>query len=66
MSNPVGQPPTTYKVTNRLTYSLTQDFAMKVYHFWRLVGPQLRERPEEQPRDKLPAEPPVPPPTGAS
>eukprot|EP00971_Amphidinium_carterae_P181289 3596469-Amphidinium_carterae.1 len=30
---------------------------MKVYHFWRLVGPQLRERPEEQPRVKLPAEP---------
>eukprot|EP00971_Amphidinium_carterae_P304352 6048193-Amphidinium_carterae.1 len=22
-----------------------QDFAMKVYHFWRLVGPQLRNRP---------------------
>eukprot|EP00971_Amphidinium_carterae_P334907 6470453-Amphidinium_carterae.1 len=35
---------------------------MKVYHFWRLVGPQLRERPEEQPRVKLPAETPVPPP----
>eukprot|EP00971_Amphidinium_carterae_P257363 5109172-Amphidinium_carterae.1 len=35
---------------------------MKVYHFWRLVGPQLRERPEEQPRAKLPAEPLVPPP----
>eukprot|EP00971_Amphidinium_carterae_P021974 433399-Amphidinium_carterae.1 len=33
---------------------------MKVYHFWRLVGPQLRERPEEQPRARLPAEPPVP------
>eukprot|EP00971_Amphidinium_carterae_P220238 4372253-Amphidinium_carterae.1 len=30
-----------------------QDFAMKVYHFWRLVGPQLRERPEEQPSVKL-------------
>eukprot|EP00971_Amphidinium_carterae_P304717 6055269-Amphidinium_carterae.1 len=29
---------------------------MKVYHFWRLVGPQLRDRPEE-----LPAEPPAPP-----
>eukprot|EP00971_Amphidinium_carterae_P031044 611017-Amphidinium_carterae.1 len=34
---------------------------MKVYHFWRLVGPMLCERPEE-PRAKLPAEPPVPPP----
>eukprot|EP00971_Amphidinium_carterae_P291453 5786107-Amphidinium_carterae.2 len=35
---------------------------MKAYHFWRLVGPQLRERPEEQPRARLPAEPPVPTP----
>eukprot|EP00971_Amphidinium_carterae_P178785 3546293-Amphidinium_carterae.1 len=39
-----------------------QDFAMKVYHFWRLVGPQLRDRPEEQPRVKLRANPPVPAP----
>eukprot|EP00971_Amphidinium_carterae_P193672 3842890-Amphidinium_carterae.1 len=38
-----------------------QDFAMKVYHFWRLVGPQLCERPEEQPRVKLLAEPLAPP-----
>eukprot|EP00971_Amphidinium_carterae_P128296 2541847-Amphidinium_carterae.1 len=34
---------------------------MKVYNVWRLVGPQLRERPKEQPRVKLPADPPVPP-----
>eukprot|EP00971_Amphidinium_carterae_P312076 6203362-Amphidinium_carterae.1 len=34
-----------------------QDFAMKVHQFWRLVGPQLRDRPEEQPRVKLPIEP---------
>eukprot|EP00971_Amphidinium_carterae_P335325 6471129-Amphidinium_carterae.1 len=39
-----------------------QDFAIKVYRFWRLVGPQLRERPEEQPRARLPAEPPFSPP----
>eukprot|EP00971_Amphidinium_carterae_P220165 4370753-Amphidinium_carterae.2 len=43
-------------------WSAWQDFAMKVYHLWRLVGPQLRERPEEQPRVKLPAEPLAPPP----
>eukprot|EP00971_Amphidinium_carterae_P062696 1241019-Amphidinium_carterae.1 len=30
--------------------------------FWRLEGPQLRERPEEQPRARLPAEPAVRPP----
>eukprot|EP00971_Amphidinium_carterae_P297970 5920867-Amphidinium_carterae.1 len=39
-----------------------QDFAMKVYHFWTPVLPQLRERPEEQRRVKLPIDPPVPPP----
>eukprot|EP00971_Amphidinium_carterae_P348996 6490784-Amphidinium_carterae.2 len=39
-----------------------QDFAMKVYHIWRLVGPQLRDRPKEQPRVKLPTEPSAPPP----
>eukprot|EP00971_Amphidinium_carterae_P177829 3526932-Amphidinium_carterae.1 len=39
-----------------------EDFAMKVYHFWRLVGPQHRERPDKQPRARLAAEPPVPPP----
>eukprot|EP00971_Amphidinium_carterae_P044421 873636-Amphidinium_carterae.1 len=33
---------------------------MKVYHVWRLVGPQLRDRPEEQPRAKLLIEPPAP------
>eukprot|EP00971_Amphidinium_carterae_P202484 4017731-Amphidinium_carterae.1 len=43
-----------------------QDFAMKVYHFWRLVGPQLRDRPEEQPRVKLPTEPPAPPPAASA
>eukprot|EP00971_Amphidinium_carterae_P072386 1431947-Amphidinium_carterae.1 len=37
-----------------------QDLAMKVHHFRRLVGPQLHERPEEQPIAKLPAEPPIP------
>eukprot|EP00971_Amphidinium_carterae_P297842 5917911-Amphidinium_carterae.1 len=26
------------------------DFANKVFHFWRLVGPSLRERPDEEPR----------------
>eukprot|EP00971_Amphidinium_carterae_P102346 2026227-Amphidinium_carterae.4 len=31
-----------------------QTFAMKVCHFWRLVGPQLRDRPEEQTCVKLP------------
>eukprot|EP00971_Amphidinium_carterae_P125782 2491742-Amphidinium_carterae.1 len=36
-------------------------FAMKVYQFWRFVGPQLRGRPKEPPRARLPAEPPVPP-----
>eukprot|EP00971_Amphidinium_carterae_P027766 547481-Amphidinium_carterae.1 len=39
-----------------------QDFAMKVYNFWRLVGPQLCDRPKEQPRVKLPTEPLAPPP----
>eukprot|EP00971_Amphidinium_carterae_P267604 5308595-Amphidinium_carterae.1 len=39
---------------------------MKVYHFLRLLGPQLRDRPEEQPRVKLPAEPPAPPPAAPS
>eukprot|EP00971_Amphidinium_carterae_P268904 5334857-Amphidinium_carterae.5 len=39
-----------------------EDFAMKVYHFWRLVGPQLREQPEEQPRARFPAELAAPPP----
>eukprot|EP00971_Amphidinium_carterae_P031043 611015-Amphidinium_carterae.1 len=34
---------------------------MKVYHFWRLVGSQLHDRPEEQPRVKLPTEPLAPP-----
>eukprot|EP00971_Amphidinium_carterae_P316617 6293720-Amphidinium_carterae.4 len=32
-----------------LVWLTWRDFAMKVYHFWRLVGPQLRERPKEQP-----------------
>eukprot|EP00971_Amphidinium_carterae_P119659 2370693-Amphidinium_carterae.1 len=32
------------------------DFANRVYHFWRLVGPQLRERPDNEPRVRLPAE----------
>eukprot|EP00971_Amphidinium_carterae_P139426 2762960-Amphidinium_carterae.1 len=41
-----------------LVWLYWQDFAMKVYHFWRLVGPQLRDRPEEQPRIKLLADPP--------
>eukprot|EP00971_Amphidinium_carterae_P328060 6459755-Amphidinium_carterae.2 len=31
------------------------DFAKKVYHVWRLVGPQLRERPYSEPRVKLQA-----------
>eukprot|EP00971_Amphidinium_carterae_P222859 4422571-Amphidinium_carterae.2 len=39
-----------------------QDVATKVYNFWRLVGPQLRDRPEEQPRVKFPTEQPAPPP----
>eukprot|EP00971_Amphidinium_carterae_P079936 1581489-Amphidinium_carterae.1 len=39
-----------------------QDYAMKVYLFWPLVGPQLRDRPEEQPRVKLPTERLAPPP----
>eukprot|EP00971_Amphidinium_carterae_P145912 2892046-Amphidinium_carterae.3 len=44
------------------TWLTWADFATKVYHFWRLVGPQLRERPEEEPRARLPAEPAVEPP----
>eukprot|EP00971_Amphidinium_carterae_P228177 4526207-Amphidinium_carterae.1 len=32
------------------------DFANKVFHFWRLVGPRLRERPDEEPRIRLPKE----------
>eukprot|EP00971_Amphidinium_carterae_P187621 3723867-Amphidinium_carterae.1 len=32
-------------------------FANKVFHFWRLVGPQLRERPETEPRVRLPKQP---------
>eukprot|EP00971_Amphidinium_carterae_P002796 55086-Amphidinium_carterae.2 len=38
------------------TWLAWADFATKVYHFWRLVGPQLRERPEEEPRARLQAE----------
>eukprot|EP00971_Amphidinium_carterae_P295820 5875040-Amphidinium_carterae.1 len=30
---------------------------IEVFHFWRLVGPQLRERPEAEPRVRLPREP---------
>eukprot|EP00971_Amphidinium_carterae_P282607 5610447-Amphidinium_carterae.1 len=33
------------------------DFANNVFHFWRLVGPRLRERPDDEPRVKLPREP---------
>eukprot|EP00971_Amphidinium_carterae_P118267 2342994-Amphidinium_carterae.1 len=33
------------------------DFANKVFHFWRLVGPNLRERPDEGPRARLPRQP---------
>eukprot|EP00971_Amphidinium_carterae_P010294 203384-Amphidinium_carterae.1 len=25
-------------------------FAHSVFHFWRLVGPQLRDRPDDEPR----------------
>eukprot|EP00971_Amphidinium_carterae_P342468 6481773-Amphidinium_carterae.1 len=32
-------------------------FANKVFHFWRLVGPSLRERPDDEPRVKLPRQP---------
>eukprot|EP00971_Amphidinium_carterae_P041829 821958-Amphidinium_carterae.1 len=32
------------------------DFANEVFHFWRLVGPHLREKPDEEPRVKLPRE----------
>eukprot|EP00971_Amphidinium_carterae_P176979 3509187-Amphidinium_carterae.1 len=35
-----------------LVWLTWQDLAMKVYHFWRLVGPgrtSLRDRSEEQP-----------------
>eukprot|EP00971_Amphidinium_carterae_P329168 6461467-Amphidinium_carterae.1 len=38
------------------------DFANKVFHFWRLVGPKLRERPDEEPRIRLPREPVLEPP----
>eukprot|EP00971_Amphidinium_carterae_P339014 6476609-Amphidinium_carterae.1 len=38
------------------TWNLWADFANNVYHSWR-VGPQLRERPEDEPRVRLPAEP---------
>eukprot|EP00971_Amphidinium_carterae_P265628 5269884-Amphidinium_carterae.1 len=32
------------------------DFANKVFHFWRLVGPLLRERLDTAPRVRLPPE----------
>eukprot|EP00971_Amphidinium_carterae_P033194 653553-Amphidinium_carterae.1 len=35
------------------------DVLANVCNFWRLVGPQLRERPEDEPRTRLPAEPAV-------
>eukprot|EP00971_Amphidinium_carterae_P003232 63736-Amphidinium_carterae.1 len=41
------------------TWTRWADFANKVYHFWRLVGPQLRERPDTEPRVRLQAKAPV-------
>eukprot|EP00971_Amphidinium_carterae_P310544 6171070-Amphidinium_carterae.1 len=40
------------------THSATYwaDFAKRVYHFWGLVGPLLRERPESELRVRLPPE----------
>eukprot|EP00971_Amphidinium_carterae_P044488 874893-Amphidinium_carterae.3 len=42
-----------------VTWHHWADFVNKVHHFWRLVGPQLRERPDDEPRTRLPAEPAV-------
>eukprot|EP00971_Amphidinium_carterae_P321770 6395903-Amphidinium_carterae.2 len=39
------------------TWTKWADFANKVYHNWRLVSLQLRERPEDEPRVRLPTEP---------
>eukprot|EP00971_Amphidinium_carterae_P285532 5669210-Amphidinium_carterae.1 len=44
------------------TWLTWADLAMKMYHFWRLVGPQLRERPEDEPRARFPAELAIKPP----
>eukprot|EP00971_Amphidinium_carterae_P253770 5037781-Amphidinium_carterae.4 len=44
------------------TWLTWADFANEVCHFWRQVGPQLRERPEAEPRARLQAEPAVKPP----
>eukprot|EP00971_Amphidinium_carterae_P071872 1421549-Amphidinium_carterae.1 len=49
---PVGLPPMIYMAMDKLMSLLT-----KVYHHCRLVGPQLWERPEDEPRARLLAEP---------
>eukprot|EP00971_Amphidinium_carterae_P325884 6456414-Amphidinium_carterae.1 len=36
------------------TWDNWADFANKVFHFWRLVGPQLRGRPDSVPWVRLP------------
>eukprot|EP00971_Amphidinium_carterae_P078713 1557235-Amphidinium_carterae.1 len=41
------------------TWTRWADFAYEVYHFWRMVGPQFRERLETEPRVRLPAETPA-------
>eukprot|EP00971_Amphidinium_carterae_P114653 2271596-Amphidinium_carterae.2 len=41
------------------TWTRWADVANKVYHIYCLVGPQLRERPETEPRVRLPAKAPA-------
>eukprot|EP00971_Amphidinium_carterae_P193634 3842082-Amphidinium_carterae.1 len=38
------------------TWTRWADFASKVFHSWRLLGPQLRVRPDSEPRVRLPGE----------
>eukprot|EP00971_Amphidinium_carterae_P199405 3957473-Amphidinium_carterae.1 len=44
------------------TWLYGADFANRVFHFWRLVGPKLRDKPDAKPRIWLPREPVVEPP----
>eukprot|EP00971_Amphidinium_carterae_P212393 4215054-Amphidinium_carterae.2 len=61
-----GLPPKTSMVMGKLTSWLTKvqpstadrnqmqlswaEFTVKVYNFWRIVGPPFRERPKDEPR----------------
>eukprot|EP00971_Amphidinium_carterae_P245829 4882288-Amphidinium_carterae.1 len=35
------------------TWTRWADFANKVFHFWRLVGPRFRERPQDEPKGQI-------------